>query len=376
MTFLDSITVPTLLVDEGRCRRNLRRMADKASASGVRFRPHFKTHQSARVGDWCREAGVEAITVSSLRMASYFADHGWRDITVAFPVNLREIDTLRRLAGQVHLGVILDSPEVAAQLVHLVREPLNVWIEVDTGDERSGVAWDDPYTATLIAGALRGLPSVTLRGVLTHAGRSYSLRSPEAIRGVYHETVNRLNAVRAALAAAGSPGLMLSLGDTPCCSLVEDFSAVDEIRPGNFAYYDVMQAVIGACQVEDIAIAVACPVVSKNAIRHQLVVYGGAVHLSKDTVVDRHGRVLFGLVTRPVAEGWGAPLANTYVRSLSQEHGVIQTDAATFEQVRIGEVLMILPVHSCLTADLLKAGHTLRGDALPMLHLSHPYGRP
>jgi D-serine deaminase-like pyridoxal phosphate-dependent protein len=83
------ISVPTLLLDEGRARRNIFRMADKAASNQVRFRPHFKTHQSAAVGEWFRDVGVTAITVSSVEMARYFAAHGWNDITFAFPVNVR-----------------------------------------------------------------------------------------------------------------------------------------------------------------------------------------------------------------------------------------------------------------------------------------------
>jgi D-serine deaminase-like pyridoxal phosphate-dependent protein len=68
-----TIATPTLLLDEGRARRNLDGMAARAARAGVRFRPHFKTHQSARIGEWFREAGVHSITVSSVRMAAYFA---------------------------------------------------------------------------------------------------------------------------------------------------------------------------------------------------------------------------------------------------------------------------------------------------------------
>src|SRR6476620_10300974 len=93
-TLLKQITRPTLLLDEARCRRNIERMASKARRSNVRFRPHFKTHQSAQIGEWFREAGVNAITVSSVKMAEYFASHGWDDITIAFPANWREIEAI------------------------------------------------------------------------------------------------------------------------------------------------------------------------------------------------------------------------------------------------------------------------------------------
>jgi D-serine deaminase-like pyridoxal phosphate-dependent protein len=48
------ISKPTLLLDQRKAIKNLQRMAGKAEKSYVRFRPHFKTHQSARVGEWFR----------------------------------------------------------------------------------------------------------------------------------------------------------------------------------------------------------------------------------------------------------------------------------------------------------------------------------
>ena len=60
------IVRPTMLLDERRVHANIGRMAQKARANGVRFRPHFKTHQSERIGEWSRSEGVTAITVSSV----------------------------------------------------------------------------------------------------------------------------------------------------------------------------------------------------------------------------------------------------------------------------------------------------------------------
>ena len=85
--FYSKIARPTLLLDKARALRNIARIAEKTRRDGVRFRPHFKTHQSAEIGEWIRAHGVEAICVSSVEMAAFFADHGWRDIAIAFPVN-------------------------------------------------------------------------------------------------------------------------------------------------------------------------------------------------------------------------------------------------------------------------------------------------
>ncbi len=146
----------------------------------------------------------------------------------------------------------------------------------------------------------------------------------------------------------------ISVGDTPTASVVEDFSEVDEIRPGNFVFYDIMQYHIDACSIGEIAVGIVCPVVSKHADRNEIVIYGGAVHLSKDHLEISPGQKLFGYVSKFEENGWGSPLPNTYVSKLSQEHGIIQSTPDIVGQIKFGDLLVILPVHSCLAANLLR----------------------
>lgn len=349
------IHYPTLLVNESIARRNLQRMAEKAQRSGVSLRPHFKTHQSAEVGAWYRDYGVEAITVSSVRMAKQFADAGWQQITIAFPVNWLEIDTLNDLACRVQLGLIVEAPETVAYLRDHLKHPVDIWIDVDTGYGRTGVAWDDNLVLTTLGLAIQPISGLRLRGVLTHAGHSYKLAAVDDIRGLWQQTAQRMSQARDFLAGHGFGGLQVSVGDTPTCSVMPAFNGVDEVRPGNFVYYDVSQAARGACALDDIAVAVACPVVATQPERNQIVIYGGAVHLSKDHT-QQGGQNVYGLVARLKSNGhWSAPLPNTRLVSLSQEHGIIHTDDATFQHFQVGDVLAVLPVHSCLTANLLHA---------------------
>lgn len=364
-----SITHPTLLLDEARCRANIARMAAHAKASGTRLRPHFKTHQSAKIGEWIRAEGVTSIACSSLRMASYFADAGWNDILVAFPANWREINLINQLAARIQLGLIVESRETARFLGANLQHPVDIWLDVDTGYHRTGIDWEANKDAIGLTTLITASPMLRLRGMLTHSGHSYKGRTPAEIEAVYDETVNHFNSLRNYLTAAGISGLELSLGDTPSCSVVEDLSGVEEIRPGNFVYYDWMQVIIGSCRVEDVAVALACPVVTKNAARSQIVVYGGGVHLSKDNFVDRKGRTTFGAVCLPTETGWSEPFEDTYVVSLSQEHGVLQVAPEDFDRIQIGDLVCILPVHSCMTADLMKTMVTLDGEEISMLHL-------
>ena len=169
--------------------------------------------------------------------------------------------------------------------------------------------------------------------------------------------------------------LKLSVGDTPACSVLDDFTGVDELRPGNFVFYDLMQLRGGACTVDDVAVAVACPVVGIHPERNELVLYGGAIHLAKDHLVRPDGSPDFGAVALLTDQGWGAPLAGAWLRSLSQEHGILratpETFAAVFGGLQVGDLVAVIPVHSCLTADLLKRYLTLDGEWIEMMPLRY-----
>lgn len=356
------LTGPTLLVDRKRAQQNIACMAEKASRSGVRLRPHFKTHQAAQVGEWYRDAGVSAITVSSVSMAQYFAHHGWHDITVAIPVNLREIETINALAEQVSLHLLVESPEAVRFLGERLHAPASVWLKIDTGYHRTGMLHNEIDSICRVAAEIGKAGKLRFRGLLTHAGHTYKAKSRREVKAIYAETLDRLQQVRQVLADRLQLAAEISVGDTPGCTTVESFGAVDEIRPGNFVFFDAMQMVHGICGAEHIALAVACPVLAKHASRQEIVLYGGAVHLSKESVLLENGETCFGLIALPETAGWSAPVASAYVASVSQEHGIVKAGPELFRRVQIGDFLIVLPAHSCLAANLLKQYVTLDGE--------------
>ena len=359
MNFFDRIQKPTLLLDEARVRANIQWMAAKAARSGARFRPHFKTHQSAEIGEWFREAGVSAITVSSVDMAAYFIRAGWRDVTIAFPVNLRQLGAIDELAGQAALDLLVESAEVAARLDAGLSHTVGVWIKVDAGSHRTGLPAEDAAGVLALARAIAGGRRLRLRGVLTHAGHTYHA-TPDEIRAITAGALGQLAALRAALRAAGFAEAQVSYGDTPGAKLA-DLSAADEIRPGNFVFHDVMQLALGACREDEIAVALACPVVAVHPERATIIVHGGAVHLSKETTPYGGQAAIYALPALPAQRGWGPVEPGSYFASLSQEHGVLHAAPALLERLRPGDLLLALPAHSCLAVDLMQRYLTLDG---------------
>jgi D-serine deaminase-like pyridoxal phosphate-dependent protein len=110
--------------------------------------------------------------------------------------------------------------------------------------------------------------------------------------------------------------------------------------------------------------AVACPVIAKSPQRNEIVIYGGAVHLSKDFLFKSNGERMYGYVVLFEENNWTRPVKGTYVSNLTQDHGVITTTREFFDQVKRGDVLGILPIHSCLTANLMKKYTTLDGERI------------
>ena len=130
---------PTLIIDTLKVKRNIEKMLRKTVESKVVFRPHFKTHQSAEIGRLFREKGIIKITVSSVSMAEYFANHGWNDITIAFPVNLLEINEINRLVSDISLNLLVESSFSARFLNEHLTNCVGIFIKIDTGYHRTGI---------------------------------------------------------------------------------------------------------------------------------------------------------------------------------------------------------------------------------------------
>jgi D-serine deaminase-like pyridoxal phosphate-dependent protein len=360
------IQTPTFIVDEDRCRANIRSMAEKARRNDVIFRPHFKTHQSHEIGSWFKDEGVDRITTSSLTMAAYFAEAGWKDITVAFPANILEMGLINQLAQSIMLNLVVESPETVRGLAKNLQEHINIYIKLDLGYHRTGIA---PEKEELISETMEVIEMgqhMTMKGFLGHAGHSYAATNQSEIARVHSESTRLIVETRNKYAEQ-FPDLLVSVGDTPTCSVMEDFSMVDEIRPGNFVFYDLTQMHIGSCTNPQIAAALACPVVAIHAERNEIIIYGGGVHFSKEILHHpEHGNI-FGLGVEDNGESWGDLLDDVVLRKISQEHGTIQAPSSYIDSINVGDIIKVLPVHSCMAADLFSTYRLSSGKVISRL---------
>lgn len=363
--FVHDLATPALVLDLDVLERNVRRMAEKISHLGARLRPHVKTHKCIEVGRLQLQHGARGVTVATLVEARDFADHGFDDITWAFPVVVGRLDEVVELAKRITFRIVIDS-SAALGAVHAAARragaTIHTWLKVDCGFHRAGVDPEAPASCEL-AKRLAATPGVTFDGILTHAGHGYAAKTRDELCRIAGEERSVMVAFVERLRAAGVPVPKVSIGSTPTMAVVENLDGVAEVRPGNYVFFDYMQAANGVCRLEDVAVTVLATVVSHQPGLGHVVVDAGALSMSKDlgpadaTRARGLGPVCAGLVGPPA-------LDRVSLRSVSQEHGVVAGSSPTDVDGRfaVGEKLRIVPNHSCLTAAMFDEYVVVRGE--------------
>lgn len=316
-------------------------MAEKASNANCTFRPHFKTHQSLEVARWIREKGVTGATVSSTQMAKYFLQDGWDDFTIAFPFYPGMTKDLKQLEKSSTFRLFIHSSENIDLLDQSLSNPYKVYIEIDAGYSRSGIFYEDTEKITSLIKHTKQSKLAEFHGFYIHDGRTYKAREKKEIEQIIAPSLKALRKLKSQF-----PNAKTSLGDTPSASVLSDFEGIDELTPGNFIFFDWMQANIGSCTSNNIAVSVQLPVAQIISNGNQAIVHGGAVHLSKDFITV-NGNQTFGQLFVDSAE---TPeiFPNSYLSALSQEHGTV----SGFNSYPNKEYITVYPIHSCLTANL------------------------
>ena len=344
------LSTPTLLLEQEKLMANIARMQASADRLGVQLRPHLKTMKAAKAAEALMASGAKGITVSTLKEASYFLDHGFKDITYAVgmvPTKLPEATNL--MACGADLKIMTDSLEVARVIATEADQSgidYKLLIEIDCGDNRGGLQ-PDSEELLQIAGLIAN-SAAHFQGVLTHAGQSYGVDNPAAVEKVAEQ--ERAAVVRAAtrLRAAGFTVGTVSLGSTPTALYAKNLSGVTELRAGVYTVFDMDQQSRGVCATEEIAMSVLSSVIGHNRAAGKILLDAGGLALSKDRSADRfRPEVGYGQICNPD----GSVIAELYVTSVSQEHGhVCVRDAGDYELFPVGSRLRILPVHACMTA--------------------------
>jgi D-serine deaminase-like pyridoxal phosphate-dependent protein len=395
---LQDLSTPAALVDTQRMAHNIARMQTRMSALGVAFRPHVKTTKCIEIARQQLSAGARGITVSTLKEAEQFFAAGVTDILYAVGMSAPKLKQAAALMAQgCDLKIIADSADAATAIVSFGQQhgvQFEVWIEVDTDGHRSGVK---PHSDALISmgqllhgGGGTGAPAgdqpgvrpvgqhgARLGGVMTHAGASYELHTPEALQAMAEQERSLCVLAAQRLRAAGLPCPNVSVGSTPTALSAQQLDGVTEVRAGVYVFFDLVMVNVGVCRPEDVALSVLTTVIGHQVEKGWAIVDAGWMAMSRDRgtqqqphdygygqVCDISGQVLEGYVMSGANQEHGIVSLALPVGAAEVAAGAVAQDASIAQRFPLGMQLRILPNHACATAAQFPEYHAVDGQEL------------
>ena len=346
---LFDLDTPALVVDLDRLEANVESMGARARAAGVRLRPHTKTHKTPEIARLQVAAGASGITVAKLGEAEVMAAAGFIDILVAYPLlGAAKLARLARLRETARVIVSLDSLEVARGLGALgvaSGEPIEVYVEVDTGLHRLGRPSGEA-TAELVE-RVAEVPGLKVLGLMTHAGHAYGV-GPGDLGALVEDEVAGLRATMGLCAQRGVELTELSVGSTPTARAELAAAGVTEVRPGTYVFNDTTMIGLGAASEETCAAHVHATVVSRPS-EDRFVIDAGTKCLTSDGD-DRPGWLRV------------AGRDDLAFEFLNEEHGVGVIDLERGRPLAVGDKLLVIPAHVCPVVNLFDSMTLVRAE--------------
>lgn len=337
---LADIDTPALILDLDRFEANVARLMLAADDAGVRVRPHAKSHKSLQIANRQIDAGAIGVCCQKIGEAEVFLGGGVRDVLITNeivgPRKLRRLAQLARMFNGARIGLCVDDASVLRQLSLICGEEdasLDVYIELDVGQNRAGVA--GPDEAVALAREVMQHPRLTLMGLQAYAGSAQHRRGVPERREAARRAATRASEARAALQAAGLPCEIVTGGGTGTCLYDMRSQVYNEIQPGSFALMD-----------HDYARNEQDP--DLPAFDHALFLLATVMSMRGDRATLDAGLKAFSTdcgPARPTFPGW-------QIHAVSDEHSVLTRIDDSGPAIRLGAKALLVPGHCDPTVNL------------------------
>ncbi|MEM9523003.1 MAG: alanine racemase [Pseudomonadota bacterium] len=333
---LSAIDTPAVLVDLDIAEANIARFQTHCDKTGLRLRPHIKTHKLPRLARAQIAAGALGIACQKVSEAEVMiSDGAATDVLITYNMlGAEKLRRLRALADRVRLSTVADNLTVVNGLAAAFADatgPLSILVECDTGAGRCGVT--TPGDAVELAKRIAEAPGLSFGGFMTYPpiGRENAV-------------ARWLTEAARASEAAGVHVPLISTGGSPGMWQARALDWPTEYRVGTYVYNDRSLVARGICGWEDCALTVLVTVVSVPVPDRAIVDAGSKVLTSDLLGLEEYGHVL----SRP----------DISIVALSEEHGTLR---APNIGLRVGDRLRIVPNHACAVANMLETVELMRG---------------
>lgn len=241
------LPTPALLLDLDSFEANLKTMADHCKRSSCGFRPHAKTHKCPEIGRRQVAAGALGVCAATVPEAEAMVAGGIRSVLLTSPIIERgKVARMAALAGKAEVILAVGhvrEVELLAEAAEAARVTLNILIDVDVGDRRSGALPGAP--ALELARVVSKSRGLRLLGVQAYAGHASHTVGFERRDKVSREAMHKAVETRELLSKAGLEARILSGGSTGTYNIDSTIRGVTELQVGSYVFMDVDYRRIG-----------------------------------------------------------------------------------------------------------------------------------
>jgi D-serine deaminase-like pyridoxal phosphate-dependent protein len=348
------LDTPALLIDLDIATQNCIRMQEYANNQNVTLRPHTKTHKMPYLAHKQLEIGAKGIAVAKVGEAEVMAKSGISDIFIANEiVGEQKLKRIMQLNETINISFGIDSiaqVKMVESVFSNSKSAANVLIEIEVGEERSGVVTKETFKELLLH--LKKCKHIHLKGIFSHDGHSYGAKNLEELKQIHFESQNRTLEFFDIAISMGFNIETVSIGSTP--SLMHAFDILDgitEIRPGTYIFMDASQA--NAFGSKDRCAATVLATVMSKPTAERVILDVGAKGLTAQTR------------TKGLCATKGLGLIKGFddisIFDVYDEHAIIYSKTFS-ESVEIGDKVEIIPNHICPVVNLHETACLIQGS--------------
>jgi D-serine deaminase-like pyridoxal phosphate-dependent protein len=334
------VETPALIIDLDALDHNIAKMAEFARASGVRVRPHAKTHKPTAIALRQIAFGAVGQCVQKVGEAEVLVRGGVKDVLVSNQVvGERKLRRLVALAKEATIALCFDAPDQVEAASRVARDfgvMLGGLVEIEVGMERCGVA--PGRDAASLARRIAGAPNLKFRGLQAYHGRAQHMTT-------YHERAEAIafaiDAVREtldSLAAENLPCEIIGGAGTGTFAIEAVSGVYNELQVGSYVFMDTEYARIRGRDGSRYA-----------EFEHSLFVLASVIS------VPTAGRAIVdaGLKSYSAERGppWVHDRPDVEVTGVSDEHGKLKIGPDA-KPLSLGEKVWLIPGHCDPTVNL------------------------
>lgn len=339
---IHELQTPAILLDLDAMEHNLKKYCDAAAVAGKEIWPMIKTHKSTELARLQAAYGCTGFLCGTLDEAEAMAAAGFQNIMYAYPVatdvSIKRVTRLAKICNFIVRIDGIDSARLLNEGAAAADVNVGYTIIIDSGLHRFGVA---PEKAAELADDLREFEHLTFRGISTHPGHVYGASCEADVPKYCRDEMESLAIAVDALQNAGYTPDLVTSGATPTFEGSLHDKNLKLYHPGNYIFNDAIQMSTHTAVEDECALYVLASVISHP--REDLFICdAGAKCLGLD--MGAHGNASVkghGIIK-------GHPELTMF--SLSEEVGKIHVDGPT--TLKVGDKILIIPNHSCSTANL------------------------